>query len=217
MNALTPIEQVIAPVSDRLCSDDLIAGPRTIKFTEVRAIEGERGKKQFRIRFEGDNGRPWYPCKTMARAMVLAWSITEEDQMVGRLVTVYRDPDVDFGDKKGIGGVRISHMSNLPSAAMMKLTVSQGKKGQFTFQPLAATQQAELFDVISAGEGIVAALKAATDKPGLTAAWKANARTLADIKAANGEAHAALVRLSQQIAADFDKAADLDRVSDDAA
>lgn len=138
MNDLTLIQQVIAPASDRLCGDDLIAGPRTIKFTEVRAIESDRGKKQFCIRFEGDNGRPWYPCKTMARAMVLAWSITDEDQMVGKSVTVYRDPDVDFGKEKGIGGVRISHMSHLPKAAMMKLTVSQGKKGQFTFQPLVA-------------------------------------------------------------------------------
>ncbi len=136
MTDLTPIQQVIAPVSDRLCGDDLIAGPRTIKFTDVRTIEGDRGKKQFCIRFEGDNGRPWYPCKTMARAMVLAWSITDESQMVGKSVRVYRDPDVDFGNEKGIGGVRISHMSHLPKAAMMKLTVSQGKKGQFTFTPL---------------------------------------------------------------------------------
>jgi hypothetical protein len=132
MNDLTPIQQIIAPVSDRLCGDDLIAGPRTIKFTEVRAIEGDRGKKQFSIRFEGDNGRPWIPCKTMARAMVLA------QQMVGRSVTVFRDPDVDFGKEKGIGGVRISHMSHLPKAAQMKLTVSQGKKGAFVFQPLTA-------------------------------------------------------------------------------
>lgn len=138
MNQLTPIQQVIAPASDRLCGDDLIAGPRTIKFTEVRAIEGDRGKKQFSIRFEGDNERPWIPCKTMARAMVLAWSVTDEAQMVGRSVTVFRDPDVDFGKEKGIGGVRISHMSHLPKAARMKLTVSQGKKGEFVFEPLLA-------------------------------------------------------------------------------
>ena len=138
MNDLTPIEQVIAPVSDRLCGDDLIAGPRTIKFTEAHAIEGDRGKKQFSIRFEGDNGRPWIPCKTMARAMVLAWSITDVAQMVGRSVTVFRDADVDFGKEKGIGGVRISHMSHLSQAARMKLTVSQGKKGAFVFEPLTA-------------------------------------------------------------------------------
>jgi hypothetical protein len=151
----------------------------------------------------------------MARAMVLAWSITEEGQMVGRSVTVYRDPDVDFGDKKSIGGVRISHMSNLDKHITIMLTVSRGKKGQFTFQPLAATQHAEPFDVLSAGMAVESALKAATDKAGLTATWKDNARTLADIKAANSDAHAKLVRLSQQIAADFDKAAVLDRVSDD--
>lgn len=138
MNNLTPIQQVIAPASDRLCGDDLIAGPRTIKFTEVRVIEGDRGKKQFSIRFEGDDGKPWITCKTMARAMVLAWSVTDVEQMVGRSVTVFRDPDVDFGKEKGIGGVRISHMSHLPTAASMKLTVSQGKKGAFVFQPLTA-------------------------------------------------------------------------------
>lgn len=191
MTELTPIQQVVAPVSDRLCGDDLLAGPRTIKFTDVRAIEGDRGKKQFSIRFEGDNGRPWIPCKTMARAMVLAWSITDEQQMVGRSVTVFRDPNVDFGKEKGIGGVRISHMSHLPKAATMKLTVAQGKKGAFVFEPLiaevttipkarqtaeqwasehkAAVQNAETLEALSdvIGSGARPMAKLQTEKPDL--------------------------------------------------
>jgi hypothetical protein len=127
--------EALAPRSDQLNADDLIPGPRVLKITGARIIRDGRDTKIV-LNYEGDHGKPWKPCKTMGRAMVMAWSITDEQQMVGKSVRVYRDPEVKFGDQGAVGGIRISHLSHIDKPATMKLTVSQGKKGGFTFHPL---------------------------------------------------------------------------------
>ena len=142
---MTPLQEALAPKSDQLNADDLISGPRILKITGARFIEGDRGGKKIVIHFDGDNGKPWKPCKTMGRAMVIAWGIVDypdpekvSEQFAGKSVEVFRDPEVAFGDQGKIGGVRISHMSHIDKPAIMKLTVSQGKKSSFTFLPLIA-------------------------------------------------------------------------------
>ena len=132
---MTPLEEALAPRSDQLNADDLIPGPRVLKITGARISNEDRGKRVV-IDYEGGKGKPWKACKTMGRAMVLAWSITDESQLVGKSVRVYRDPDVKFGDQGAVGGIRISHMSDIAGPVTMKLTVSQGKKGTFLFHPL---------------------------------------------------------------------------------
>lgn len=142
---MTPLQEALAPRSDQLNADDLISGTRTIKITEHRFIEGDKGGKMMSLRFEGDNGKPFKPCKTMGRAMVLAWGITDDPeeekvsaQFVGKSLKIFRDATVDFGPDKGVGGIRISHMSHLTAPAVMTLTVSRGKRAKFVFQPLIA-------------------------------------------------------------------------------
>lgn len=134
---MTTLSEALAPRSDQLNADDLIAGPRTLKITGVRITRDGRETKII-INYEGDNGKPWKPCKTMGRAMVMVWAVpdTEPDKMVGRSVRVYRDPKVKFGDQGEVGGIRISHMSHIDKPVSIKLTVSQGKKGMFNFAPL---------------------------------------------------------------------------------
>jgi hypothetical protein len=142
---MTLLQEALAPRSDQLNADDLIPGPRTIKITGARIVEGDRGGKRVTIHYEGENGKPWKACKTMGRAMVMVWGIVDDEdeakisaQFAGKSVTIYRDPKVDFGNEKGIGGIRISHMSHIDGPRTVKLTVSQGKKSQFVFQPLTA-------------------------------------------------------------------------------
>jgi hypothetical protein len=127
--------EALAPRSDQLNADDLIAGPRVIKITGARIVRDGRDTKIV-INFEGDNGKPWKPCKTMGRAMVMVWGITEPEQLVGKSLRLYRDPEVRFGDQGAVGGIRISHMSHISGKKVVKLTVSQGKKGNYEFSPL---------------------------------------------------------------------------------
>lgn len=137
---MTTLAEALAPRSDQLNADDLIPGPRVLKITSARISKDGREIKVV-LNFEGDNGKPWKPCKTMGRAMVMAWSITEPEQFVGKSVRVYRDPEVKFGDQGAVGGIRISHMSHIDKPVNVKLTVSQGKKGMFTFHPLVSEVQ----------------------------------------------------------------------------
>ncbi len=142
---MTLLQEALAPRSDQLNGDDLLAGPRTIRITGARFVAGDRGGKKIIIHYDGENGKPWHPCKTMGRAMVLAWGVVDDEdpdriaaQFSGKSVTLYRDPNVSFGNEKNIGGIRISHMSHIDGVKVINLTVSKGKKERFTFQPLTA-------------------------------------------------------------------------------
>lgn len=137
--------EALAPRSDQLNADDLIAGPRVIKITGARIVRDGRDTKIV-INFEGDNGKPWKPCKTMGRAMVMVWGITEPEQLVGKSLRLYRDPEVRFGDQGAVGGIRISHMSHISGKKAVKLTVSQGKKGNYEFSPLVTEVKPEPID-----------------------------------------------------------------------
>ena len=120
---------------DRLTADDLIGGPRTIKITAV-AGGMEDGKKQAILSFEGDEGKPFKPCKTMVRLMIAVWG-KYASEYVGRSMTVYRDPDVTFGGL-ATGGVRISHMSHMEGEAQVIVAIKKGKKGAIRVKPLVA-------------------------------------------------------------------------------
>ena len=69
---MTDLAKTIEPKSDQLNADDLIAGPRTIVITAVRANAGS-AEQPVSISFEGDDGKPYKPCKSMRRVMVHVW------------------------------------------------------------------------------------------------------------------------------------------------
>ena len=130
MSDMTP---TIVPKSDQLNSDDLISGPITIKITGVTIKSGEQPVSIF---YEGDNGKPYKCCKSMARIMVAAWG-ADSKRYVGRSLTLYRDPDVKWAGM-AVGGIRISHMSDIADDMTMALTVTRSNRKPFTVRPLVA-------------------------------------------------------------------------------
>ena len=127
------ITATLAPKSDQLNSDDLIAGPRTITVTKVSAGSVEQ---PVAIAFEGDNNKPWYPCLSMRRVLVAAWG-ADSSQYIGRRVTLFRDPAVTYGGIQ-VGGIRVSHLSHLDGPLSTALTVTRQKRTPYRVQPLAA-------------------------------------------------------------------------------
>ena len=187
---MSTLAEALAPKSDQLNADDLIAGPRVIKFTKARISKEDRQTKIV-LNYEGDNGKPWKPCKTMGRAMVMAWGITDEAQLVGKSVRVYRDPEVKFGDQGAVGGIRISHMSDIAKPAIIKLTVSQGKKSLFTFHPL-VTETARQADPNAAANWAnehMAQLGRIDALEDLEAYIAKNAKTVARLKESRADLH----------------------------
>lgn len=125
---------IIQPKSDQINADDLLSGPRTIKVTKVDVNPGV--EQPCTVHYEGENGRPFKPCKSMARVMVMVWG-ADSKQYVGKSMTLYNDPEVKWGGMK-VGGIRISHMSDMKSNAPLMLTVTRGKKAPYSVKPLAA-------------------------------------------------------------------------------
>ena len=128
---MSDMKPVIVPKSDQLNSDDLISGPMTIKVTGVTIKSGEQPVS---IHFEGDNGKPYKCCKSMARVLVSAWG-ADSKQYVGRSMTLYRDPTVKWAGME-VGGIRISHLSHLDENMTMALTMTRSNRKPFTVRPL---------------------------------------------------------------------------------
>lgn len=128
MNDMT---KVIVPRSDQLNSDDLIIGPRTITITGVTIRSGEQPVS---ISFDGDDGKPYKPCKGMCRVMVNAWG-GDSKQYVGRSMTLFREPTVKWGGLE-VGGIQISHMTDIKAPLTMALTATRGSRKPFTVKPL---------------------------------------------------------------------------------
>lgn len=129
---MSDMAQVIIPKSDQLNADDLIAGPMTIKVTAVTIRGGQ--EQPISISFEGDNGKPYKACKSMCRVLVTAWG-ADSSKYAGRSLTLYRDPAVKWGGMD-VGGIRISHMSDIEVPLTMALTVTRGSRKPFVVRPL---------------------------------------------------------------------------------
>lgn len=121
----------IAPKSDQLNADDLIGRSITIKITKVGLLADAQ---PIAIHYEGDDNKPWKPCKSMRRVMVNAWG-GDGNAYVGRRLTLFRDPTVKFGGLE-VGGIRISHMSDISGPFTMALTKTKANKQPFTVQPI---------------------------------------------------------------------------------
>lgn len=130
---MTDLSQTIAPKSDQLNADDLISGARTITVTKVSASPSSP-EQPVSIFFEGDNGKPFKPCKSMRRVLVQVWG-KDGNTYAGRSMTLYRDPAVLFGGI-AVGGIRISHMTNIDEPRTMALTASKASRKPFTVKPL---------------------------------------------------------------------------------
>lgn len=125
------LSSTIAPKSDQLNADDLIAGPRT--FTVEKVTQGN-SEQPVNIHLTESPGRPWKPSKSMRRVLVSAWG-PDGNTYAGGYVTLYRNPDIKFGGET-VGGIEISHMTGLNGPLKLALTVTRGKKRAHTVQPL---------------------------------------------------------------------------------
>lgn len=136
---MNDMSSVIAPKSDQLNSDSLISGPLTIRIRDVAIRPGT--EQPVSIFYDGDDNKPWKPCKSMSRVLVSAWG-PDANQYIGRSATLYRDPDVTWGGMK-VGGIRVSHVSHIDKPMALALTATKGKKAIATIKPLQVQQSGQ--------------------------------------------------------------------------
>jgi len=135
VNDMIDMSRFVEAKSDQLNADDLIGSPRTIT---VRKVAGNDGDQPVSIYFEGDNNKPFKPCKTIRRVLLAVWGKFAADY-VGRSMTIYRDDSVTFGGLN-TGGIRISHMSHIDKETVVVVMKTKGKKAGITIKPLVIEQ-----------------------------------------------------------------------------
>ncbi len=122
---MSDMSGAIVPKSDQWNADDFQAGP--ITFT-IRSVTVKGGQEQpVAIAVDGSE-KVYRPCKSMNRVLVAAWG-ADSSKYVGRSLTLYCDPKVRWGGME-VGGIRISHMSDIDSALTMALTVTRANKSR---------------------------------------------------------------------------------------
>lgn len=126
------LRDTIIPKSDQLNAEQLLAGPMTITVAEVRRTASE--DQPVTVHYEGEAGRPYKPCKTMRKVLVLAWG-EDGHEWAGKSMTLYCDPSVRFGGET-VGGIRISHVTDIPKDIHVALTATRGKKAKHVIQRL---------------------------------------------------------------------------------
>ena len=166
----------ITPKSDQLNADDLLAGSKTIRITGIKSGTPDQ---PVWLSYEGDNGKPWKPCKSMRRVLVVGWGANGANY-TGRRLTLVNDASVVFGGQK-VGGIRISHMSHLSAPLTIALTTTRAQRKPYTVNVLEderAPTHEELIEWL--GEHATAALAFLTESGRLK-----EGQTLADLPEKN--------------------------------
>lgn len=125
------ISETLAPKSDQQNFDDYLTGPRTVTVSAVNVPGGDQPVSVELVEYPG---RPFKPNKSMRRVLAKAWG-PESSVWVGRVLTLFGNPDVIYGGK-AVGGIEIAAMSHIDKPLTMPLTSKRGQKKNFTVKPL---------------------------------------------------------------------------------
>ncbi len=155
---MVDLSKTIIAKSDQLNADDLLGGPITITIEDVKQGNADQPIAVF---YKGCNGKPWYPCKSMRRALVAIWG-NDGKTYAGKSCTLYRDPEVKFGGIK-VGGIRVSHMSNIDENVALGLQVTRGSKKLYTVKPLRIEKPQPPADLQERSQRAIAAINNAAD------------------------------------------------------
>jgi len=143
MNAtVEDLRATIIPKSDQLNAEQLLGGPMTVTVTDVQIGSEDQPVV---VNYYGDEGRPFKPCKTMRKVLVHAWG-AEGRAWTGRSMTLYNDPAVKFGGEE-VGGIRISHMTDIERDIKVSLTTTRGKKAKYEVKRLVSHLAGQLVDL----------------------------------------------------------------------
>jgi len=162
------LTRMIAPKSDQKNADDFLSGPQT--FTITAEVEYDDAQQPAGLVLDGDTRHPYKPGKSMGRVLTAAWG---KESWVGRRMTLYTDLTIEFGGQE-VGGIRISHMSDLPGNKVLKLnlTKKKGQKKPFIVQPLVEAVKAPA-KLANNSEPTEADVTACTDVAALRSMWSA--------------------------------------------
>lgn len=180
MNETDLLKKAITPKSDQLNADDLLSGSITITVREVKIIDSR--EQPITIFYDGDNGRPFKPCKSMAKVLshISAWGMNPRD-WIGRSMTLFNDSSVTWAGVS-VGGIRISHLSHIENNLAISIALSKGKKQQTVIKKLMAEQKPQI--ELKPLEHVLEEIQLTNNIEDLTFLWQQNQHIKNEIKTA---------------------------------
>jgi hypothetical protein len=131
------VKVTIEKKTDQLNYEDFLGG--VTRIVTIAGVTAGTKEQQYDIAIE-DDARVWRPAVTVLKQLVEAWG-DDAKTWVGHRAELYGDPEVTFGrDKVGDG----------PHTA--KLTITRGKRGNFTVDPI-TDQEMQRLDLAAEWRG----------------------------------------------------------------
>lgn len=160
---MNDMSAVIVAKSDQWNADDFTAGPRTFVVEDVTIRPGTEQPVQIKL---AGSEKVFRPCKTVSRILVAAWG-ADANVYRGRSLTLFTDPGVTWGGMK-VGGIRVSHMSDLNAPLVIALQEKKGSRKMTTVQPLKVQAPTDQYTI----EAAELDLRTAKTLEDLGRAWK---------------------------------------------
>lgn len=124
MNDVSNLRSTIIPKSDQLNADQLLGQDMIVTITGVSLASSP--DQPVIIHYEGENGRPFKPCKTVRKILIALWG-EDGNQWIGRTMHLYCDEKVKWAGEE-VGGIRIKALSHIDRDKDISLTETRGKK-----------------------------------------------------------------------------------------
>lgn len=129
MNDISDLSHTIVPKSDQLNADDLLVGSINLTIKGMKS-----GPVDQPVHIYSKGRQPYKPCKSMRRVLITAWG-SDGKLWVGKSMTLFCEPTVKWGGV-ALGGIRISHLTDIERTLKIMLTISRGRKQEFIVHPL---------------------------------------------------------------------------------
>jgi hypothetical protein len=176
---MTDISETIKAKSNQLNADDLIGTTIDALVTNVTKVSGDQ---PIAISYEGDAGKPYFPCKSMRRVLAHNWGV-DAKTWHGKSMRLYRDADVKWAGI-AVGGIRISHLSGIKGKVTMSISESRKVRKPFFIQPLETpakpaakavlTNEEKAANAAKTADAIVAKINAAETKEAVVMVMEKN-------------------------------------------
>jgi len=131
------LSQTIKSKTDQLNADDLKFSDMVIKIRDVKVVLGD--PQPVKIYFDGDDNKPFKPCKQMREVMIEIWG-QDGSKYIGKRMKLFRDPKVSFSGME-VGGIRIKEMEGITSPKIAHIKVAKGRKQAFKVLPLVLKEE----------------------------------------------------------------------------
>ena len=132
---ISDLSDTIVAKSDQLNSDDLVVD----KLITVTGVSRGNNENPVIINYQGDDGRPFKPCKTVRRILIAAWG-EDGSGWIGKQALLFNDKTVLWAGKEH-GGVRIRALSGIMKPLNVKLSYTRGKKKDYRIEVLEPQQK----------------------------------------------------------------------------